>query len=115
MNMKGWHNESQRHSLAARGMKTIPPKHKGREIPMISNYEYETGQAAIEIAQNYVDAIENLYPRLKDPRARIWVQDRRKFAGFLMFMYEYQFDHNEVTELQGVVLDMFNETKSRRR
>ena len=107
---KGWHGESQRHALAARGYKTSNPS---RAIPMISNYEYETGQSAIEIAQNYVDSIENLFPRLKDPRAYTWAEDRRKFKGFLIFMYDYQFDSNEITELQGVVMDMFGETKSR--
>lgn len=161
MNMKGWHGEPQRHSLAARGCRTVPTKYrkKGYEvyrdgvyqgftesreeaeehvdefggnvvhsmnrkeilyrgrgvrrgIPMISNYEYETGQSAIEIAQNYVDSIENLFPRLKDPRSYTWAEDRRKFKGFLMFMYDYQFDSNEIAELQGVVMDMFRETKS---
>lgn len=153
----GWRGEPYRHSLAARGQKTIPTKYRrkgyevyrdgvyqgftesreeaeehvdefggnvvhsmnrkmilyrGRGVPMRSNYEYETGQAAIEIAQNYVDGIENLFPRLKDPRAYAWAEDRRKFKGFLMFMYDYQFDSNEITELQGVVMDMFRETKS---
>lgn len=86
--------------------------YRGRGIPMMSNYEHETGQAAVEIAQDYVNTIENLYPGLKDPRAYEWAEDRRKFKGFLMFMYDYQFDITEITELQGVVMDMFNETKT---
>ena len=86
--------------------------YRGRGIPMISNYEYETGQSAIEIAQNYVDAIETLFPRLDDPRACIWASNSRKFRGFLIFAYDYQFDSGEIRELQGVVTDMFRETKS---
>ena len=110
---KGWHGESQRHALASRGYKT---SYASNAIPsMISNYEYFTGQAAVEIAQDYVNTIENLYPRLKDPRAYEWAEDRRKFKGFLMFMYDYQFDSDEITELQGVVLDMFRETRSEMR
>jgi len=160
--MKGWHNEPQRHSLAARGIRSsgrfddVPTKrrkgyeiyrdgvyqgftesrdeaddwvdefggqvvhsrnrkivlHRGRGIPMISNYEYETGQSAIEISQNYVDSIENIFPGLKDARAYTWAEDRRKFKGFLIFMYDYQFDNNEIAEFQGVVTDMFRETES---
>ncbi len=156
--MKGWHGEPQRHSLAARGVRSgyVPVKYRkkgyevyvdgvyqgftenreeaeevadevggdvvhsmdrrkvlyrGGGIPMISNYEYETGQAAIEIAQGYVDSIQSVFPRLKDSRSYGWAEDRRKFRGYLMFMYDYRFDDNEITELQGVVMDVFRETE----
>jgi len=150
--MKGWHNESMRHSLAARGHKTVPVKYrkKGYEVFIngvyqgfaesreetedyvdqyggqvvnsmdrrkilysrgISNYEYETGRAAIEIAQDYVDVIGQHFSGLDDPTAYEWATNRRKFKGFLVFMYDYNFTDDEVTELMDVVMDMFRETK----
>jgi len=55
MNMKGWHNESQRHSLAARGIKTgnVPVKYrkKGYEVYVKGVYHGFTKdleEAAIE-------------------------------------------------------------------
>lgn len=105
--MKGWHQEPERHSLAARGIKTgsIPVgKARGTSRPPMAT--------AIEIAQNYIDSIETLFPDLNDERAWQWANDRRRFEGFLMFMYDYQFSDKDITDLQGVVMDMFRETKS---
>ena len=156
--MKGWHNEPMRHSLAARGHKTVPPRYRkpGYEvykngvyqgftsdldeakdfadehggqvvdaknrrkilyraramvIPVNRNYEYATGQSAIEIAQGYVDQLGQFFYGLTDPDAYRWARDRRKFRGYLDMMYDYHFSDDEVTELMGVVIDMFGETK----
>lgn len=86
--------------------------YRSRAIPILrGNYEIETGQSAIEIAQNYVDAIGQYFYGLNDPESYKWATNRKKFKGFLAFMYDYNFSDNEITELQGVVLDMFGETK----
>lgn len=57
--MKGWHNEPQRHSLAARGIKTgyVPPKYRKEGYEVYLNGVYQGFTKDIEEAKEYADQI----------------------------------------------------------
>ena len=108
----GWKNEPQRHSLSARGIKSSGTMQRSRGIPMASNYEQETGEHAIEIAQSFVDAVLSITGNLRRDKAIVIIRNKDKLRSYLKFAYDYNFDHDEIEELHGVVIDMYGETLS---
>lgn len=107
--MKGWHREPERHSLAARGIKTIPAMGRGRPA---GGYEYCTGEASIEIAQGFVDAVESMFGDLRHTKAESVIENKQKLRSYLEFAYDYEFDDRDIERLHGVVMDMHRETIS---
>ena len=77
--MKGWHGESQRHSLAARGVRSgyVPPKYRKEGYEVYLNGVYQGFTRDLEEAKVYADLMGGRVVGSKNRRKIIYDSRQR--------------------------------------
>jgi hypothetical protein len=72
-------------------------------------YKMSEEISSVEIAQDFIDGVEDLYGDLDNDDSIANINDKIDFKRYLGAVYDRDFEQEEVDELHRVVLDLFND------